>query len=86
MWTLLVKRIHILLEKGDKVKMHLFNPLVRHHHSIVFLSKLTTMNFQFSMKGYSLEYGETLLPLLAVMQDFVDNSLLAPSLLLVSFQ
>ena len=84
-WTLLVKRIHILLEKGEKVKMQLFNPLVRHYHSIVFF-KLTTINFQFSMKGFSSDYGETLLPLLAVMQDFVDNSLLAPSLVLVSFQ
>lgn len=37
------------------------------------------------MKGSSSEYGETLLPLLAVIQDFVDNSLLAPSLVLVSF-
>lgn len=44
------------------------------------------MNFQFSIKGSSSDYGETLLPLLAVMQDFVDNSLLAPSLVLVSFQ
>ena len=44
-----------------------------------------TMNFQFSMKGSSSDYGETLLPFLAVMQDFVDNTLLAPSLVLVSF-
>ena len=66
--------------------MQLFNPFVRHYHRNAFLSKLTTMNFQFSMKGSSSDYGETLLPLLAIMQDFVDNSLLAPSLVLVSFQ
>lgn len=43
------------------------------------------MKFQFSMKGSSSEYGETLLPLLGVIQNFVDDSLLAPSLVLVSF-
>lgn len=60
------------------------NPLVRYYHNNVLFSKLTKI--QFSMKGSSSDYGETLLPLLAVMQDFVDNSLLAPTLVLVSFQ
>ncbi|KAL9968125.1 hypothetical protein ACROYT_G026458 [Oculina patagonica] len=46
-WTLLVKRIHKLLEKGS-----------------------------------SSDYGDILLPLLAVTQDFVDSSLLTPSLVL----
>lgn len=49
-----------------------------------FFSKLTKLNFNFLMKGSSSDYGETLLPLLAVMQDFLDNSLLAPTLVLVS--
>ena len=37
------------------------------------------------MAGSSSDYGEILLPLLAVMQDLVDSNVLSPSLVLVSY-
>ena len=39
----------------------------------------------FVLAGSSSDYGEILLPLLAVMQDLVDSNVLSPSLVLVSF-
>ena len=39
----------------------------------------------FVLTGSSSDYGEILLPLLAVMQDLVDSNVLSPSLVLVSF-
>lgn len=41
--------------------------------------------FFFVLAGSSSDYGEILLPLLAVMQDLVDSNVLSPSLVLVSF-
>ena len=41
--------------------------------------------FFFIKLGSSSDYGEILLPLLAVMQDLVDSNVLVPSLTLVSF-
>ncbi|KAJ7390049.1 DNA-binding protein rif1 [Desmophyllum pertusum] len=45
-------------------------------------SLLVTRISKLLEKGPSSDYGEMLLPLLAVMQDFVDSNLLAPTLVL----
>ena len=50
------------------------------------LAELPFDIFLFSfLAGSSSDYGEILLPLLAVVQDLVDSNVLSPSLVLVSF-
>ena len=47
------------------------------------LPHLVFFSFLF-FAGSSSDYGEILLPLLAIMQDLVDSNVLSPSLVLVS--